>query len=294
MDRIVDIKVGGYHISKDNKNAGVVGEGNVSNLRIAFDKSWDEYAKTITFWDAQGNNPVKRLIGLDLLEDKTKNTRVFLVPIPKEPLAVAGELTFVIDGYYEKKINDEVVERKKQRSVSGKLVVIYSPYEENAEEPTDPMPEIYVQLQTEIEKLGVDIQNALIATNEIKNMSVSAQGLLPEEVPFVTKTEENGLHLTFGIPAGEKGNDGKDGEKGEKGDTPSVVLMYDEKTGDLYYDSDGILIDKEYVASQNFATEEYVDLQVDNIRTEIENKPNRDEIVDIVLEALPNGDEVSY
>ena len=109
MDRIINIKVGGNYLSKDSKNAGVSGEGNVTKLRITFDEGWDGYTKTVTFWDARGNNPVKRIEGIDLIEDITKDTRTYLTPIPPEPLAIAGELTFVIDGY---------AEGKRQRSIS--------------------------------------------------------------------------------------------------------------------------------------------------------------------------------
>ena len=48
------------------------------------------------------------------------------------------------------------------------------------------------------------------------------------------------------------------GFRGDKGDTPSIVLRYDEDTGNLYYDSDGILLDTNYIDSQNLATKDYV------------------------------------
>ncbi len=46
--------------------------------------------------------------------------------------------------------------------------------------------------------------------------------------------------------------------KGEKGDVPYVELIYNQATGDLYYSSDGIMVDKEYVDSNNLASKEYV------------------------------------
>ena len=48
------------------------------------------------------------------------------------------------------------------------------------------------------------------------------------------------------------------GFKGEDGKTPSIVFAYDPETGNLYYNSNGILIDKDYAASQNFATKDFV------------------------------------
>ena len=43
------------------------------------------------------------------------------------------------------------------------------------------------------------------------------------------------------------------GDAGKDGYTPSITFRYDEATGDLYYSSDGLLIDKEYVDSEGLA-----------------------------------------
>ena len=133
MDRIIEVKVSGNHLSKDNKVAGVRGEANVTNLHITFDEGWDGYAKRVTFWDALGNNPTKILI-----EDKREAT----VPIPGEAMTEAGKLTFVIDGY---------LDGKKQRSISDTLEVKDAPMDENAAEPIDPTPDLATQLQSYID-----------------------------------------------------------------------------------------------------------------------------------------------
>ena len=176
MDRIINVKVGGNYLSKDNKNAGVRGEGNVTTLRIAFDEGWKGYAKTITFWDARGNNPVKRLLTTDLIENIAESTEIYLVPIPAEPMAIAGELTFVIDGFYGEFVkNDdgeyEIVYKgtsKRQRSVSDKLVVKDAPITDNAGKPTDPMPTAPEQWQMQVDNLIGEIQGAVIARDETK------------------------------------------------------------------------------------------------------------------------------
>lgn len=72
-------------------------ESNVTELRIEFDEGWDNYAKTVTFWNALMANPVKRILTTNLLE--AGSTRVYIVPIPGEALTEAGDMTFVIDGY---------------------------------------------------------------------------------------------------------------------------------------------------------------------------------------------------
>lgn len=159
MDRIINVKVGGNHLSKDSKNAGVRGEANVTKLRITFDEGWDGYAKTVTFFDAHGNNPVKRIQGVDLIEDIINDTRTYITPIPQEPLAIAGELTFVIDGY---------LDGKRQRSLTDKLVVKDAPDTDNAGEPTDPTPTQAEQLQSQIDAVIGDIQNSAVSEKNAK------------------------------------------------------------------------------------------------------------------------------
>ena len=166
MDRIIEVKVSGNYIRKDNKNAGVKGEAEVTSLRITFDEGWDGYAKTVTFWDALGGNPVKRTLTADLIEDLAENQRVYLVPIPKEPMLEAGELTFVIDGY---------IEGKRQRSISDTLEVKDAPMEDNAGEPTDPTPTQAEQLQGQIDKfMGELHETAVHAKNVEENVKKAA------------------------------------------------------------------------------------------------------------------------
>ncbi len=59
--------------------------------------------------------------------------------------------------------------------------------------------------------------------------------------------------------------------KGEKGDVPSVKLTYDEETGNLYYESDGILIDKEYVDSKDLVGK----TELEEIRTKLFELANK-------------------
>ncbi len=147
MDRIIQVKVGGNYITKDNKIAGVKGEANVTSLRISFDSGWDGYAKTVTFWDALGENHVKRLLTTDFLEDILLSTRVYLIPIPLEAMTEAGRLTFVIDGYIDgENIGGEYIGGKRQRSVSDRLEVKNAPFIDNTAAPSGPTPEVAEQL----------------------------------------------------------------------------------------------------------------------------------------------------
>lgn len=149
MGRIIEVKGNGGYLSVDRRKAGNQHEANSTKLRITFDPGWDGYAKTVTFWDAKGQNPVKRTLTADLLENVDENTRVYLCPIPGEALAENGMMTFAIDGY---------VNGVRQRTVGAELEVEWSPYEENAGEAADPTPSQAEQLQAEIEALLGDVQ----------------------------------------------------------------------------------------------------------------------------------------
>lgn len=74
-------------------------------------------------------------------------------------------------------------------------------------------------------------------------------------------------------PLGPQGPQGEQGIQGEKGDSPAIVLRLDD-AGNLYYNSDGILVDKEYVESQNLVTKDemkdYIDEEVDIIKSDVE------------------------
>lgn len=209
MDRLIEIKVSGNHLWKDNDLAGVQGEGNITFLRITFDGGWAGFAKSITFFDARGKNPVKRVLTTDLMEDAAQSTLVYRVSIPKEPLAVAGWCSFVIEGYL-----DEV----RQRAVETRLKVLPAKDTGDAVVPGAPTPTQAEQLRTEIEKLTGDYQAAEIQRSAIENMTAEAVTLEAGAAATVRRTTENGAYkFSFGIPKGEQGPKGDTGEKGDTG-----------------------------------------------------------------------------
>lgn len=173
MDRIIEVKVGGNFLRKDSKNAGVRGEANVARLRITFDEGWDAYTfKKVTFWDARGLNPVERILTTDLIENIAKSRRIYLVPIPAEPMAEAGMLTFVIEGSVDGKV---------QRSLSDQLEVKDAPITDEAQEPVAPTPTQLEQLQQQfgavIEKVADAYQaqaNAQKSADESKESATKA------------------------------------------------------------------------------------------------------------------------
>ncbi len=180
MDGIIEVKINGSYLTKDCKHAGVQHEANAKSLRIEFDPSWDEYAKTVTFWNALMEDPVKRVLTTDLLEDATKSTRIYVFPIPGEPLKEAGELTFIVDGY---------IEGKRQRSLETALWVDAAPICLDAGQPADPTPTQAEQLQVEIDTIKGTIQQAVHSAQEAKQ-SEQASAASAEEAQTSAQTAD--------------------------------------------------------------------------------------------------------
>lgn len=221
MDEIINISVNGYSLTKDSNVAGTQGDCNSTKLRITFAENWSEYAKSITFWNALGENPVKRQLGTDLLEDILTSYDVYLVPIPGEAMTDEGINSFVIEGSIDGKV---------KRSVEGKLKVLYSPSADNAGNPESVTPDLATQIRAEIDAVKGDIAEAKRAEGyageaenysveakaamnlahdariAIEGMTVSAETLEPNEEASVEKAYKgNILNMHFGIPAGESG-----------------------------------------------------------------------------------------
>lgn len=166
MDRIIEVRVNGDHISKDSRYAGVQYEANAKRLRLSFDEGWDNYAKKVTFWNALGGNPTTRTLTADLLEDLTKSTRIYLCPIPGEVMTEAGEIEFAIDGW---------ANGVRQRTVGDKLSVKSSPYDENAAASIDPTPSQAEQLQQQIDSMLDEIsEQAAIAYESAESAAKDA------------------------------------------------------------------------------------------------------------------------
>lgn len=162
MDRIINVKVAGSHLTKDSKNAGTRGEANITNLRITFDGGWNDFDKKIIFLDARGLNPVVIYLIPTLAESET----TYLVPIPGEPMAIAGELTFVIEGTKDDKV---------QKSLADTLVVKDSPDTSGAEEPVPPTEGELAQLRHGIEEIKNDIVQVANAKGDAERFAKQAE-----------------------------------------------------------------------------------------------------------------------
>ena len=85
---------------------------------------------------------------------------------------------------------------------------------------------------------------------------------------------------------------GSMGEKGEKGDTPSVIFRLDEN-GNLYFSSDGILVDKEYVNSQNLVTKADIEALQESTNKLLKNAVTKKTTITL-YESAWDGDNGKY
>lgn len=159
MDKIIEIKINGSHLTRDSQTAGVQHEGNATVLRMEFDAGWDAFAKTVTFWNARGENPVKRILTTDLLENILESSRIYRCPIPPEAMTEAGKLSYIIDG---------MADGVRQRSVEDQLKVLPAGYEPEAAESTDPTPTQAEQLQVQVDALRGEVREGILSGERAK------------------------------------------------------------------------------------------------------------------------------
>ena len=67
-------------LKKNSNLGGAQGEGNVTDLLIEFRPEWDGTTKTVTFYDANMENPVQVTLTTALLEDAAQDIRTYRVP----------------------------------------------------------------------------------------------------------------------------------------------------------------------------------------------------------------------
>lgn len=200
MDRIINFKVTSSHLAKDSSIAGVRGEANSTILRIKFDESWDGYTKCVVFKDAEDKKVVRRILTVDLLEDMTADTRVYLCPIPAEPLAYEGKCEIAIEGY---------VDSKRIKSYSTQMAVYHSTDSDNADEPIDPTPTQAEQLQAQIESVVTDIQRAVAVADiaeEARATALAAQKASEAAAIAAERAEDamaTGVHASRHAMGGE-------------------------------------------------------------------------------------------
>ena len=212
MDRVVEVKVNGSYLTKDNQVAGVQGEANSTALRIEFDEGWDGFAKTITWYNAKGENPTSRVLTADILEDITASRRIYLTLIPAEALTTAGKCLFVIDGY---------VNGKRRKSVYGEMVVKADPQGVDTTI-SDPTPSQAEQLQVQIDSMLDDVtEQANIAKQAAESTAAEVEARLDGKV---TAAAESARSASASETAAKASETAAAGSASESADSATSAL----------------------------------------------------------------------
>lgn len=211
---------------------GAAGSYSDVALQIKFSDMWDGLSKHITWLDANGENPTIVYLTADLYDGEC-----YIVPIPAEAKAVAGDVYMSIKGADSSKAT---------LSVSAEFRVLESIYDPNAEESVQPTPTVADQLQVQIDTVLDRIDDARVSAIEanesatiasesaysaneaanrakdsadsILNMTVSAVTGAEGSQAKVTKTIASDVfNLEFSIPKGDTGDKGDRGEQGLQG-----------------------------------------------------------------------------
>lgn len=172
MARTINVEISGQFVRKDNKNAGVMGEGNVTTMSITFDETWRGFGKRIVWRDANGENPVSVILFDGNAEEAAEEPTpmVYTTTIPREPLEIPGWCSFSIEGYKEE---DGV--HKVSLSVSDTLMVAQS---DSYHKPAEPTPS---QTQQILEDLGKTELAVKASASEAKSWAIGGTGTRPGE-----------------------------------------------------------------------------------------------------------------
>ena len=153
--RIIQCQVTDEYVRGAGVVVGAAGSHNDVALRLVFGPMWEGTTRSIVWKDALGGNPTVTILGTDLLEPG--ETEVYIVPIPAEPKAYAGDLSMTIKG--------AVVEGDKETSATltarAFFTVMDSDWDENAMESGDITPTQAEQMQAQIDEIRSTIWDAV-------------------------------------------------------------------------------------------------------------------------------------
>lgn len=163
--RTINVQINGEFITKDNKNGGVQGEGNATQLHLVFDNTWEGYGKRVIWRDAQGENPVAVILANSVTEmAEGANSLEYNTPIPSEPLKYPGWCSFTIEGYQDSDPASVAL------TVSDNLKVWVN---DTFYTPAEPTPSQAQQIMAAIEEIVPDMQELAL---EAKSWAVGNTG----------------------------------------------------------------------------------------------------------------------
>ena len=127
-------------------------------LELTFSKLWLGLTKSITWWDALGEHPVRTILTIDTIDRDDPN--VYRVPVPAEAKAVAGEMELTIKGA---EIEGDL-ETRATMSVTTKFRILPGKWAADAGEVQDVTPSQAEQIQASIDAVRDGIVSAVEAS----------------------------------------------------------------------------------------------------------------------------------
>lgn len=151
MRRVIPIQVTDEYVRGAGAAVGAAGSHDDVLLRMEFGPMWAGTARSIVWLDANGENPTITALTTAMLADG--ETEIYLVPIPAEPKAVAGEMTMTVKGVTVSGSKETTA----TLTAAARFRVLESSWDPDAEESADITPTQAQQFQAEIEgiKSGV-------------------------------------------------------------------------------------------------------------------------------------------
>lgn len=172
--RVIQCQITNEYVKGAGVPVGAAGSHNDVVLELTFSPLWEGLAKKITWYDALKQTSTFTILTTNLLKDG--ETDVYLVPIPPEPKAVAGDMTMTIKGVTV----ENGVETRATLSTSCQFRVLSAEWDDEAEETQDVNATQAEQLQAEIDEIKEDIAASHTAATEAvaaaSAAAVSAQG----------------------------------------------------------------------------------------------------------------------
>lgn len=231
--RVIPLQVADEYVRGDGVPVGAAGSHDDVALRLAFGPMWAGTARSIVWYDANGENPIITALTTDMLAEG--ESEVYLVPIPAAPKAQHGQMRMTIKGATVSGDRETTA----TLTTTAYFTVMESGWSEDAEEGGDITPTQAEQFRAEIENIKAGIveakaAEAAAATSEvnakaseeaaraawtgIRNTSVDAVTVPSFSDAAAIKTQVGDhFHIRFEIPRGEPGATGPEGKQGKVG-----------------------------------------------------------------------------
>jgi len=155
--RVIPLQVSDEYVRGDGVPVGAAGSHDDVALRLTFGPMWAGTARSIVWYDANGENPTITALTTDMLAEG--ESEVYLVPIPAAPKAVAGQMLMTIKGATVSGSQETTA----TLTTTARFTVMESDWSEDAEEGGDITPTQAEQFQAEIENIKAGIVAAKAA-----------------------------------------------------------------------------------------------------------------------------------